>query len=405
MSNFISDMEIMGVTVDEDIQRYLSNFDSSSSSSSGANSTWLQYIRPKRFMNETILIGGMSELDFPFGTVISHPNTNQRLMGAVTNRNLDLSVWAAGISDRFRHLMSRGSQTNVMFPVAHNLHWGMVIVKDQKIYWSDSLRQNPFQSQGRSILDVTKALFKNLFPESDWVIQKNSDGTLCNYMIDVLNYDLQKDGYSCGFYVLATLCTFAESFGEISAFPYHNYDPRITEAYRSASVRGYFKRVKEIYAEKRETMKKYHIQENRTVRVSEADVMVSVTCNRLRFFLTPVEPITKLEEQEQSKRTKMRLSNDESIELFGITAKTPSEYVDELKNRKEFFSSRKEVAVRNKAFNTRKLYSCFRYRQGCKAILTGRYYPKEGVWRMTKSKVHNHGLVSPTPVVHRQNQK
>lgn len=70
-------------------------------------------------------------------------------------------------------------------------------------------------------------------------------------------------------------------------------------------------------------MKKDHIQEDGMVLVSEADVMVSVTSNLFRFSLALVEPKTKLEAKEQRKRTKIRLSNDESTKLFGITSKTP----------------------------------------------------------------------------------
>lgn len=88
---------------------------------------------PKNRYVRKILIGPMTKINFPFGTVVSYLNTNQRLMRAVKDQTLDLSVWELGMSERFRH-NEKGIKIYLMFPVAHKMHWCMVIVKYQKIY-------------------------------------------------------------------------------------------------------------------------------------------------------------------------------------------------------------------------------------------------------------------------------
>lgn len=96
-----------------------------------------------------------------------------------------------------------------------------------------------------------------------------------------------------------------------------------------------------------------------------------------------------------------KFTEEDGISTFGVPTNNPSKYVEDIQKNKEYFSSRKQVSVNYKEFTVRKLYSCFRFRAKCRATLTGRYYPKENIWRMTKSKVHNHGPMAPNPVVKR----
>lgn len=92
---------------------------------------------------------------------------------------------------------------------------------------------------------------------------------------------------------------------------------------------------------------------------------------------------------------------EDDIRNFGELTSDPSNDVQELQKNVEYLSSRKQVAVKNKEFSVRKRYFCFRFRSKCKATLTGRYYPKEDIWGMTKSNIYNHGPIAPNPIVKR----
>lgn len=406
MSSHISDLQKLGVLVDEDIEAYVTNIVSTTASCSthaSSSSSWMHYIREGRFMNESILLGGISEIDFPFGTIISHPNTNERILGIANNPKVDLKLRAADVSKRFSRLTSRGSQSTILVPMAHDLHWGMVIVEDQKIFWGDSLGSAPFGTASRTVLDVMKAICECLFPSEKWVIQLKKNVDYCNYMLDVLQFEKQRDAYSCGFYILSVICGFSDSVGGLPAFPYSKYDKDVTELYRAAAVRGYFKRVKEVYSAKKKIANE-EPDRTRKVRVSEIDVMMVISQGRMRFFKDPgpSSGLTREKEAIDAIERLTKVTAEDGINSFGIRTNHPATYVQELQKNMEYFSARKEVAVKNKEFSIRKLYSCFKFRSNCKATLTARYYPKEKIWRMTKSNVHNHGPVAPKPVVKRQ---
>lgn len=196
MSRYISDLRNIGVPVDDDIKKYVGTISPTAAACSSSripSSTWIDYIGDGHFMNETILLGGLLHIDFPFGTIISHPNTSERILRIGTNAKADLNVWAADISKRFARLTSRGALSNILVLMDHKLHWGIVIVEDRKIFWADSLRSKPFGTCSHTVLDVMKLDCEKLFPKDQWVIQRKSDGDYCNYMLDVLNFEKQRD--------------------------------------------------------------------------------------------------------------------------------------------------------------------------------------------------------------------
>lgn len=106
-----------------------------------------------------------------------------------------------------------------LVPMAHKLHWGMVTVEDQKIFWAGRLRSKPFGTRYHTVLEEI-LVCDNLFSKDQWVIERKIEGDYCNYMQDLLQFEKQRDGYSCGLYVLSTICGFWDSVGGLPAFPY-----------------------------------------------------------------------------------------------------------------------------------------------------------------------------------------
>lgn len=163
----------------------------------------------------------------------------------------------------------------------------MVIVENNTIYCADSLGQRPFEKNPRNVLQIVRSILLNIVSNHEWIIKMNDTSTYCNYIVQVLKYEIQKDSNSCCFYVLSTLCHFSESVGELHPFPSIQYDEKITEMYRESAVRACMKRVKEIYvikeeksiAEAREKQK-----ERRKTRVSDQDVTIHICREIMRFF-------------------------------------------------------------------------------------------------------------------------
>lgn len=70
-----------------------------------------------------------------------------------------------------------------------------------------SLGQIPFGNYSKDS-NTCVLRFNELFPKENWCIQKKEDISCTSYTLDVLNFGSKKDRYSCGHYILATLCYF-----------------------------------------------------------------------------------------------------------------------------------------------------------------------------------------------------
>ena len=146
------------------------------------------------------------------------------------------------------------NESLVVIPMCFGYHWGFVLI-DAKLetvarqsnssttgegvlWWGDSYGQNPRHGRERNILSVIEAIVKVVFPNVEW----SRSG--CNYMVggsSVLGFGHQKDGYSCGFYVLSFILQHSRpdstsEFAGIGSYrPY--YSKRTTNLLRHACLR------------------------------------------------------------------------------------------------------------------------------------------------------------------------
>lgn len=131
-------------------------------------------------------LGGLSEIYFPFGTIISPPNTNERILRIGTNGKAYLNVWATYISKLFARLTSRRAHSKMLVSMALKLHWGIAILEYQKQFGSESITSKTFGTRSQNVLEVKKYVCANLFPKDQWVIPRKTYADYCNYMLDVL---------------------------------------------------------------------------------------------------------------------------------------------------------------------------------------------------------------------------
>lgn len=83
-------LQKLGIPLDKNIKHFLSQIISTSGGMRIPN--WLAQIFPKRTMDDHILIGGISELDFPFGTVTSQVIINEQICALAWSSENDIST-------------------------------------------------------------------------------------------------------------------------------------------------------------------------------------------------------------------------------------------------------------------------------------------------------------------------
>lgn len=387
-----------GVPVDADVIDYVQRL--VASEGGGRVGNWLNQTRLGEMMDDHLLLGGLSELDFPLGTVVAHPNTAERILALAYSSRRDVSSRIAELATRFSHLLTRAAQSTILIPLCseQSQHWGIVIVQQRTIYWGDSLRSVPFGLQPRNVVEIVKMIMTHLFPGDQWHISRKQDGQMNNYMVDVLGYDGQRDAFSCGFYVLATLCSFAASLGNICPFAYKPYDRQVSECYRRSCIRAYMERVRDVYDLKHSAAQAAQVTTGRgpgRVRVSDTDVTIYISTERMRFFTAHGPAEGRTERQQLARSRAFRYSPDDALKTFGVPCRAVADALSRLAEQMEFFHKRKRVDVNGKEYSKREVYACFKFREGCKVTATARYYPAERLWRVSKVGAHNHGRVAP----------
>ena len=119
------------------------------------------------------------------------------------------------------------------FPLCYDGHWGYMIVEPElsgtaRVLWGDSLGQNP----PKGILNGLRAYLSLIYRDATFVVDSR------NHCTEVLGFEKQGDGYSCGFYVMLIMAKFCGGSGnlQISSFSYEKYSSETTEAIRKAMV-------------------------------------------------------------------------------------------------------------------------------------------------------------------------
>ena len=90
-----------------------------------------------------------------------------------------------------------------------------------------------FPSHG--ILELTRELLQTVFPKYSSSVDSQ------NYTLDILKWAIQRDGYSCGFYVISVVMSFALSTGYICKLDFMEYAPEQTEKMRHGCIRAFVK--------------------------------------------------------------------------------------------------------------------------------------------------------------------
>ena len=396
---FVDRLTDIGVVVNSDIQNYVDEVLKNQDSTGLPN--WHSQIWSEKMMDDHLLMGGLSGLDFPTNTIIVTPHTCERIQELACSESRDISDEIADLTGRFRWFVGVSSATTVLLPICSraHMHWGMVVVQNGTITWGDSLGFKPFGGTKWDVAQIVKLIMEAKY-KVEFTIVYNTSGKHKNFILDTLHYEKQCDGYSCGFYVLSALSHFAKHIGDLPCFAYDSYDKNITERMRVACVRQFFRAVRTVYANMRHsTGSSANRQRARAPRVSDMDVMIHIARHHLRFHPPYPQMETVAEAQLQARLRPMRGQEDGEIRKIALESSSLEDIINRLRNGGEYYNKRSEHVISNREYIRRVKYSCFKYRSGCSACLNARYYQDENMWRVSKIGVHNHGIIVACPVI------
>ena len=369
----MSRLRSIGVPESAQIQKYVRKV--------AESSQWIdESVRIGAMMDNNIILGALSEMGFVSNTIVTPPSTSVSIMNIALKNGIseeDIEKHA----QRLKRLVSNRDHVRLIVPVAQKLHWGVVIadVRSQKVWWGDSLNYIPFGN----ILEVVQKVIEKICKVSCKIQSEN-------YLLECLNYEKQRDGYSCGFYVVSAICQFAENIGRIPAVGYRKYSSETTEKLRKAAVNALFRRVEELhaYCERVERTQEKKAQVWRT-HFNECGLSKYVCQYKLRFLTDSVE----------DKNRALRMSKSDGLLSHGIVVESIDTYVSNLKKSGEHFQKRyhrKNKITDSKKYNASRMYSCFKWRSACKVVLMAYFYPDANVWRVTKKGIHNHAECGPS---------
>ena len=116
------------------------------------------------------------------------------------------------------------------FPVCYDDHWGYVYVEPKEkhrvaVFWGDSMGYSP----PPGLLDSVRAYLCLIYRTASFYVESK------NHCTEVLGYERQKDGHSCGFYILAAMAEVCGGWncGELGERGlYKSYDATTTELIR-----------------------------------------------------------------------------------------------------------------------------------------------------------------------------
>lgn len=98
------------------------------------------------------------------------------------------------------------------------------------VRWEDSLNRNPPDG----LLSTVSEVYCEVLRKVDWCAEERP-----NWMTNDLQFSVQEDGYSCGFYVMCEIRMRGSCQSAMPVKDLKNYEPSVTEELRLFCVSRY----------------------------------------------------------------------------------------------------------------------------------------------------------------------
>ena len=346
--------------------------------------SWLKLKEFRKFTDDHIMYGALSEMNFPPGTFVAPSFVSEKLKDIERAREdagrMQDVDWKELKKERVRKMvqsigptLAGHAEVQYCVPVCTDDHWGLCIANYSSgkgyVRWGDSLgKKDYFIETARALASV----MDNIYSVNDSLVVRS------NYMFDVMRFAPQKDQYSCGFYVIATIGSLATNLGCLEGYGFsEKCCPVVGETLRGQALKSYFARVIEafdIFKSENEGLSSTVL----STRFTEFHVYRHINSNRLRHVF-------------QQKMLEPLATTPSTCD--GVQVGNPLAYITELNIGGACFRmDNKEVqaGTRNSNFVVKVTsYSCHRDDGACPAKISFNFM-KDGRIFALRSALHSH---------------
>lgn len=160
---------------------------------------------PMQLSNTNQIFGAASQMEFSLGTVVIKSITDDKLMNIARCMRPDASHVDIinGIAGRNKASFHNEMHIRELQP-PYSVHVPSSVGPCHRHQRRNLLGWQPSIQTVQTTLTGLSNVDENRVPDSDWIIQMYRAVTAVNYMMDALKYLMQKDRYSCKFYVIST---------------------------------------------------------------------------------------------------------------------------------------------------------------------------------------------------------
>eukprot|EP00171_Calliarthron_tuberculosum_P001075 IDg1075t1 len=164
---------------------------------------WLDCSQKNMFLDNSLLVAGLSLVPCEENTVILGPATAQFFLAAAAGNDSSLKLALKALQQSPNN--SPPTRITLFMPVFDRprKHWGCVLglAKNRTVIWGDSLNFGP---PSPNLLSVVKNVLER-YTDCSWRIDSD------NYMLDDLHLARQSDSTSCGMYVVVAAASLANN--------------------------------------------------------------------------------------------------------------------------------------------------------------------------------------------------
>ncbi len=121
-------LQPLGVTITQAVPIYLEKILRNS-----LEDSWLKYARSGKFIDDHIMIGGLSEMTWSFGTLVATPSVALKVRVASTQQGTGRRNTLNAISGMIQRKFMMPQNVTFVAPLVFNNHWGVCIAKSISI--------------------------------------------------------------------------------------------------------------------------------------------------------------------------------------------------------------------------------------------------------------------------------
>lgn len=239
-----------------------------------SSSSWMFVLNTGAFSDEHLVYGALSEMVYPVGTFVApifiakYMEEASRLGNGTRRTNLIKSV-----AEKLKPTVDGHEHIRYCVPVVVNEHWGLCVAeanaKNGAVYWGDSLGH---RKEFSGVANVLAETFQLLLPDICFELERP------NLMLTIMKLVQQTDGFSCGFYVVSTIASYALGLGCLEGYGYsQKCSSIVTENMRIQAFKCYFQRAMEAC----QAFKEYNNGKEGERRFTESHVFRHIYQNRL----------------------------------------------------------------------------------------------------------------------------